>query len=911
VTALPLLGRERELSLLEAWLELVGERGGALLVRGEAGAGKSAVLDATRSVALDRGLEVLTTAGFQSEACVAFAGLQRLLLPVLGAVDGLPAPQRTALESAFGLHEHAAPDFFLIALASLNLLSQAATDTPLLLVIEDAEWLDVATCDVMMFLARRVELEPILMLFAIRDGSHARIERAGLAEVELGPLDEVSAALLLDTYAPDLSSTARRQILAEADGNPLALQELPRVVSSGRDQIADSPMPLTQRLEGAFASRISDLPLAVRTLLLVAALDDGGDQEQILGAASMLVGEDVGMPEVAAAQAARAITVHGDGLRFCHPLVRSAVYQGSLAPQRRAAHEALASAYGRDAADRGLWHRAASLQGVDDNVGAELEAVAERALRRGDASVAVAALERASHLVTDDVECGRLLLRAALIAYDRGQFDASTRLVRDAHRLPLGVRELATLRYLLEVGHDKAWSGAAGIRALVDIAGQLQEVGESDRALDAVETASFRCWWEVPDQETRDLVVVAAHRLSVADGDPRMLAILAQADPATGACDVIRRISHLTPDATDPVGMYLIGSAASAVWAYDLGLAFLNAAVVGLRGQGRLGLLAQALVSQAWAAVHLAREPLAVTAAEEGIALSRETGQAQWAVAGQLAKATIAAERGEFAVAEALAREAEAVIVPMGATPMLALVQFVRGRGAVAHQQYAEGLEHLRRSLDPADPAYHPVIGAWGLSDLVEAAAHLGLADLARAYLVKLEALAAQTSGPLLLATAGYARPMVASDDDAQALYEQALGDHLINWPCYRGRMLLWHGRWLRRQRRVAESRTVLQAASDGFDALAFPTLADSARQELRASGVVHIARTPDAWALLTPQELQIAQLASAGHTNRAIGQQLYLSPRTVQSHLYRIFPKLGITARSQLRDLFIEAESA
>ena len=225
---------------------------------------------------------------------------------------------------------------------------------------------------------------------------------------------------------------------------------------------------------------------------------------------------------------------------------------------------------------------------------------------------------------------------------------------------------------------------------------------------------------------------------------------------------------------------------------------------------------------------------------------------------------------------------------------MLALVQFVRGRGAVAHQHYAEGLEQLRRTLDPADPAYHPVIGAWGLSDLVEAAAHLGRDNEAQAYLAQLESLAERTSGSLLLATAGYARPLAAPDDAAQALYERALGDDLVNWPCYRGRMLLWHGRWLRRQRRVAESRTVLQAASDGFDALAFPELANSARQELRASGIRHTPRTPDAWAKLTPQELQIAQMAAAGDTNRTIGQRLYLSPRTVQSHLVSHLPQAG-----------------
>jgi ATP/maltotriose-dependent transcriptional regulator MalT len=310
------------------------------------------------------------------------------------------------------------------------------------------------------------------------------------------------------------------------------------------------------------------------------------------------------------------------------------------------------------------------------------------------------------------------------------------------------------------------------------------------------------------------------------------------------------------------------------VWAYDLALGFLDAAVDGLRAQGRLGLLAQALVVQAWAAVHLAREPLAVSAAEEAFRLAGETGQPASAASAQLAQAAIAAERGDFERADALARQAEAVLLPMGATPMLALGQFVRGRAAVAHQRYPEGLAHHRRTLEPTDPAYHPFVGAWGLSDLVEAAAHTGSKDKARAYIEQLESLAAATSGSLLRATAGYARPFVANDED---------------------------GRWVRRQRRVAESRIPLRAAREVFDALGFPALAETARQELRAAGETSPRRIPEAWDELTAQELQIARMAAAGLSNREIGERLFLSHRTVGYHLHRIFPKLGITSRGQL----------
>jgi ATP/maltotriose-dependent transcriptional regulator MalT len=386
------------------------------------------------------------------------------------------------------------------------------------------------------------------------------------------------------------------------------------------------------------------------------------------------------------------------------------------------------------------------------------------------------------------------------------------------------------------------------------------------------------------------------------EDDPALIAILACADPVKRGALVIDRISRMTPDATgDPAALHLVGWAATAVWAFDLSWGFLTAAVDGLREQGRLGLLAQALVSQSWAAIHLAKETVATSAADEAARLARETGQLRWALAADLAKATVAGERGDFQTADALANHAEAELLPIGAQAMLSLVQFARGRYAVAHQRYADGFEHLKRVLDPSDVAYHPFVGGWALPDLVEAAARDGRLDEARLYLEDLESLAAQTSAPYLRATVAYARPLLAPDEKAEALYQAALDGDLSNWPCYRGRLLLDYGRWLRRQRRVAESRAPLRAARESFDALAFDGLAEVARRELRASGETSIRRTPDARDQLTPQELQIAQLAAAGLSNREIGQRLYLSHRTVGSHLYRIFPKLGISSRSEL----------
>jgi DNA-binding CsgD family transcriptional regulator len=325
-------------------------------------------------------------------------------------------------------------------------------------------------------------------------------------------------------------------------------------------------------------------------------------------------------------------------------------------------------------------------------------------------------------------------------------------------------------------------------------------------------------------------------------------------------------------------------------------------AVRGLRAQGRVGLLVQALVSQAWSAVHLARQSLAASAAQEAFDLASEHGMRRWAAAAQLAQAAVAAQGGDFAAAEALVDDAEGVLLPMDANPLLALAQFALGHGAVAHGHYEEGFQQLSRLLDPGDPRYQPLVASWGLGDLIEAAIHIGQPDEARTHLATLESLAQVTAGPLLQAELAYVRPLAASDDTAETQYTDALEGSLNEWPGYRARLQLWYGSWLRRQRRAAESRAPLRAARDSFEALGLPRLADRARQELRAAGETSPHRAPEAWTLLTAQERQIARLAAEGLSNREIGQQLFISHRTVSYHLYQIFPKLGIHSRNQLQ---------
>ena len=505
---------------------------------------------------------------------------------------------------------------------------------------------------------------------------------------------------------------------------------------------------------------------------------------------------------------------------------------------------------------------------------------------------------------------GRLLL-AAELAFRAGRRGRGPALLQAAEALDLPSEERALLSLLRENFTEPSWSGAAKIGAFVAMAERMVAAGHADLAIESAVTVSFRAWYGNPSQDIRTALAAVAGQLPLAVDDPARLEILAHADPVAYAPAVLEHISQMRPDDTAPVAMLRTGAAASAVLAHDLALGFLEPAVRGLRAQGRLVLLARALVCQTWAGALTGQGRLAASAAEEASRLGRETGQLRWAIIAELAGALVAAERGELNEAETLAAAAEEELLAMGAYPLLAHVRFVRGRSAVAHQRYAEGLDHLRRAFDPEDIGYLPYVGYFGLSDLVEAAAHTGQREAALAYLRQLEELAAATSAPLLQAQAAYARPLVADDDHAEAWYQAALERDLAGWPCYRNRMLLWYGRWLRRQRRAAESRAPLRAARDGFDALGFAKLAEIARQELRASGETSRRRVPEAWDQLTPQELQIARMASEGLSNREIGQQLFISHRTVGYHLHRIFPKLGITSRSQLHAALISLTSA
>jgi DNA-binding CsgD family transcriptional regulator len=899
-----LYGREPELSVLADLVGGVTNGGGVSLVRGEPGIGKSALLAATAARAVADGVQVLSAVGVQSEARLPFGGLHQLLRSILGLAEELPGRQRDALLTVFGMSDAVASELFLIGLATLELIGEAAAGAPVLLIVEDAQWLDDPSRAVLAFVARRLEAEPVVMLVAIRDGHETPFDDLGLPEMRLQGLDSPAAEALLNAHAPELEPELRDRVLAEAAGNPLALVELPaglRLEEFADGSLLATPLLLTARLECAFSTRASDLPAATRTLLLVAAVDDGGVLDEVLSATRVLEGAVVSVDTVAPAVDAQLVAINGMSLRFRHPLIRSSIYHAASLSERQAAHAALSTVL-VDQPDRQVWHRAAATLGPDEAVAVELDEAADRAGRRGAVAVAITALERAAELSERSAPRGNRLVRAAGFAFELGRPELGVRLLRAAEPLDLASEDSLRLSWLRDSYNHPSWSGPDRVDSFVESAERLRLEGRADLAMKSLLTIGLTCYWANPENGTREFVVAAAERLPAADDSPELTALLALAAPVQRATVVLERIRRFPLAASDdPAAKFLIGEAAAAVGEFERSAACLVAAASGLRAQGRLGILTRALQTFAFSAIYLGSWQHGSTAADEAGRLARETGQLAWAVAADLVQATLAAVRGEEESAEALAAKSEAVLVPLGINPMLSLVQQARGIADLAGGRYADAYEQLRRIFDPADVAHHPFVRCWLIGELAEAAAHSGQQAEARVILEELEGVAAETGFPYLQAGLAYARPLLAEDDEAERLFQAGLATDLVTWPFVRARLLLTYGAWLRRRRRVAESRRPLRVALEAFDALGAGPWGERARQELRASGVTSRRRVPETRDQMTPQELQIAGLAAEGLSNREIGEQLYISHRTVAYHLRRIFPKLGITSRSQL----------
>jgi hypothetical protein len=586
-----LIGRDDEVARVDAVLDRVRDRGGALLILGEPGIGKSALLDRARSRASALGARTLATVGVESESELAFAGLHQLLAPISSRMDGLPDPQREALDAAFGANDLVEPDPFRVALAAYRLISDAADSSALLLIADDAHWLDRSSLDVLAFVARRLDNEPVVFIAGLRDGFSTALEDAGLPNLHLGRLSAPDSDRLLDHVAPGLSIEARGRVLAEAAGNPLGLVELARAIPESGDPVdtlSAAPATLTARLERAFGARLDGLSEDTRLMLLAAALDGKASIEEVLSAARLVSRKELALSALDSAAERGLAEVRGSEVRFQHPLIRSAVASTAPPAQRLAMYAALAEVV--DAPERRLWHRAAGAVGHDEEVASALEDHAQVARRRGAVMVAAAALERAAMLTADSSRKGERLVRAAELVYDLGRVDVVSRLLKEAESLDVGPVDAARAAWLRQMISGDVWSEKGAAKTFVTIADQLLAGGDSDAALRSLVPVAHRCWWTPVRPRTRQYIVDAAAGIGVPDDDPRLLAVIALADPEVTAPSVRRRVAHVRlQEITDAVAAMYVGIAAEKAGDFAGGSRFLARAVERLHEQGRLG----------------------------------------------------------------------------------------------------------------------------------------------------------------------------------------------------------------------------------------------------------------------------------------------------------------------------------
>ena len=899
-------------------------RSGVLVVRGDPGIGKTALLDYAAAAAGAgawgdgmpggamtgggappgrAGMGVLRGAGVESEAELSFAGLHVLLGSALDRRFALPQPQRDALDRAFGLRRTESCDRFLVGLAVLSLLAELAEDGPLLCLVDDAHWLDRSSAEALVFAARRLDAEGIAVIFAARDHD-APFPAPALPVLRLGGLDAASAAELLKECGAGLSPDVQCRVLAESRGNPLGLIELcaayrEHVPAAG---LGGAGLALTGRLQQAFEGQVRRLPGDTQALLLVAAAEGGGELGVVLDAASMFgaVAADLGPAEQAGL-----VRVVGSTVTFRHPLVRAAVYQGAVLGRRLAVHRALAGALRNPAdADRRAWHLAAAATGPDEGVAAELERTAAEARARSGYAAAAAAYERAVQLTTDPVaQAGRLTLAAEAVA-QIGEFDRARRLAAHAAAQandPIVQARLANVRALADFAQGRL---VPAQRLLVDGAARIAGA-DPPRATRMLTYAAHIAWF-LGDQA---LMADVADRLRLLGGSvaeplaPLIQLILRSAGQATERpsdnlprlADLIAEARRSRADHRDDLAMIAMVSLVTGrnADACDL-LAELAADA---RAQGRISWLPPALTCLAQALLFDGRHRDALATATEALRLAQDTGQPQWASEPSGIMAVLAAvegdqERCRQLVDAALAEPANGLT--SAAKPWahwaLGLLDLGRGRpdGAMGR------LEAIARG-----PARYHASALRSIPDLVEAAARLGQPDRAHEPLARFRAWTRQAGQRDTEALAERCRALLGADEDAERHYLAALKLHDESFEQARTQLL--YGAWLRRARRKAEARTQLRAAADHLDRIGAAPWADRARAELSATGVTTPRPSGAGLPRLTPQELQVARLAAQGLSNRDIAAQLFLSPRTVGYHLYKAYPKLRITSRSQL----------
>ncbi|MBV9804782.1 MAG: AAA family ATPase [Solirubrobacterales bacterium] len=903
-----LLGRERERAVIERLLTGAQEgEGGALVIRGEAGFGKTALLGL--ALAHAPAMTVLRVTGVEAEADLAFAGLFGLLRPILDHLSELPDKHVAALEGALGLGPSADADRLLVSGAVLGLLAAASERQPLVCVVDDAHWLDMPSADALVFTARRLGAERVAMLFASRDGEAQRFEADGIPVLRIAGLDADAAASLLARRSPEASPVVRARLLAEAEGNPLALLELPDALS--RDQLAGraplpEAVPLTPRLSSLFRARVEELPAETQQALLVAAIDGTGELATILG---VLADLGVGVDSFDPAERAALIRSEVTRVEFRHPLVRAAVYERGVLSERQRVHAALARVLtGEEHIDRRVWHQAMAAVTGDEEVAVALEASARRAqLRAGHASAA-SAFTRAAELTVDADRRGPRLSAAAQAAWDAGQPERALDLIVRA--LPLSDASLrARLLYLRGVIEVRCGSVRDGAETLLDAAADadpelalamLHEAAEAAGAIGRLDTVR-QIGERAAGLNADGLRAEFSQRILVGAG-------------ALVAGELER--ARTTLDAALGLATQLSDDPRAQIWAANAaggepgtGLTYTARAVEIARRDGLFSMLPLTLEHHAKELLRAGRLDLAYVAAQEGYALSIELGHgAGWHL---VTMAYVEAIRGQedgardhVAKALELAQHSGDTYLEAGARAASGLLELTLGRPSEAASELAE-----LTSTDREDLTFVTTVGP--ASDVIEAIVRGGFStDDANAPLALLRDWARHSPSEGNRAMLARAEGLLEARPPEQALTEAVQLSRALT-AFERARTELLFGEWLRRQRRRSDARAYLRDAIERFRSIGAMPWTQRAENELRATGETARRRDPSTLDQLTPQELQIAGLVASGLTNREIGEQLFLSPRTVEYHLRKVFTKLGLASRGELirhRDLLAAA---
>jgi DNA-binding CsgD family transcriptional regulator/tetratricopeptide (TPR) repeat protein len=874
-----------------------------LVVRGEPGVGKTVLLDYLADRA--RGCRVARAIGVQSEMELAFAGLHQLCAPMAGHLDRIPAPQREALRTAFGLAAGPPPDRFFVGLAVLSLLSEVAGDQPLICLIDDEQWLDQASEQTLGFVARRLAADPVGLVFAAREPG---AELAGQPELVIDGLRDDHARALLDSaLAGPLDGRVRDLIIAETRGNPLALLELPRGLTPA--ELAGgfglpAAAPLTSRIEDSFARQLDALPAQTRRLLQLAAADPSGDRSLLWRAAGWL---GIGVQAGAAAVEAGLVEFAGR-VRFRHPLARSAAYRSASLAERQQLHAALAEVTDpQNDPDRRAWHLAQAAPGHDEDVAAELERSAGRAQARGGVAAAAAFLERAALLTGDPARRAGRALAAAQAKVQAGASGAARDLLAMAEAGPLSDLEQARMELVrARLASATSRDGEAPL-LLLRAAQRLERIDISlARAtyLDAVAAAMFAGRLASPGGSTMEVARAAAaappppHRPRPPDLLLDGLAMLYTQGYAA-ALPLLRQALAAADTGTsadeEPHWLWLACVAASHVWDDERWELLSRRYITLVRQIGALAELPLALDRRARPLLFAGELTAAAALLDETRTVEEATGNPPWPY-GAL---SLAAFRGHEADAATLIGSIMGDVTRRGEGYGITAAEW-------ANAVLSNGLGRPADALAAAERAteYHGDMGfsKWALVELVEAAVHGGMTETAAGAYRRLTAMTGLAGTDWALGLAARSRALLSDGDEAEGSYREAidrLGRTLLRVELARAHLL--YGEWLRREQRRTDARVQLRTAHEMLDAMGLAAFAERARRELAATGETVRQRTVDAVPALTAQEAYIARLARDGRTNPEIGAQLFLSVRTVEWHLRKVFTKLGIGSRREL----------